>query len=207
MKTMFRWLGVAAFTLALAPTAEAGLILDVTSDTQVFAPGVFHNIGWQFTVNAPITVDGLGVFDVNAPGLAERHQVGLWDNGGTLLAQTTVHSLSALTPSVSNAGDWLFEDIAPIVLQPGTYITSAFYPTSADSVIGNATIATTPQISFLASRASSEIVFAQAGVYGLVEPGVFAANLRFRDVPEPASLLVIGSGFAALGIRRRRSLK
>jgi PEP-CTERM motif len=45
-------------------------------------------------------------------------------------------------------------------------------------------------------------------VYGLVEPGVFAANIRIQDsptaVPEPASMLLIGSGLATLAIRRRR---
>lgn len=183
--------------------------LDITSDTQIFASGVFHNVGWQFTVNAPITIDGLGIFDVNPAGLSESHQVGLWDNNGNLLASATVTSGSTLVASISNAGDWLFANIAPIVLLPGTYVTSAFYATSADSVIGNTTITTIPEISFAASRASSEGAFAEAGVYGLVEPGVFGANIRaggapVAAVPEPASLLLVGSGLATVLSRRRR---
>jgi hypothetical protein len=44
-------------------------------------------------------------------------------------------------------------------------------------------------------------------VYGLVQPGVFGPNLRFQDqaaVPEPASLLLLGSGLAVVALRFRR---
>src|SRR5262245_6479015 len=130
MKTMLRWFGVALVALSFAPGAQAStIVLDVTSDTQIFAPGSFHNIGWQFTVVAPITVDSLGIFDVGSDGLAERHQVGLWDSGGALLASAVVSSASTLVASASNAGDWRFESIAATVLPPGTYVAGAFYPT------------------------------------------------------------------------------
>lgn len=198
-----------ALTLLLATSAVSNastLALDVTSDTQTFAPGVFTNIGWQFSVSAPIVVDGLGLFDVNPAGLTETHQVGLWTIAGGLLASATVTSGSTLVSSVSNAGDWLFANIAPIVLMPGVYVTGGFFATSADSVIANATITTAPQIAFLASRASSEGALSMPGVYGLVEPGVFAANIRIQGpaaVPEPASMLLLGSGLATFAWRRR----
>ena len=92
-----RSIAILGLLLATATVSSASTIaLDVTSDTQIFAPGVFHNIGWQFTVNAPITVDGLGLFDVNPAALSENHQIGLWDNGGNLLAQTTVTFVPAV---------------------------------------------------------------------------------------------------------------
>src|SRR5581483_3385210 len=92
-KVLFQSIAVCGVLLGAATISNASTLgLDVTSDTQIFAPGVFHNIGWQFQVNAPVTVDGLGLFDVNPAGLSESHQVGLWDNSGNLLAQTTVTS-------------------------------------------------------------------------------------------------------------------
>jgi hypothetical protein len=203
------WSLVAGSALIVGPAtvAEATSIgLDLLSDTTIFAVGDFHNIGWQFTVNAPITVDGLGMFDVNAAGLGEAHQVGLWNNSGTLLAQTTITNASTFVSSVSNSGDWLFNSIAPIVLAPGTYVTSAFYATNADLVMADSTITTIPQISFLAPRLSAEAFFAEAGVFGSVERGVFGADIRVSDVsvPEPVTLLLLGSGLAGLALTLRR---
>jgi len=206
---VLRLMMAACLVLGAATTSHASTIgLDVTSNTQVFSPGVFHNIGWQFSVSAPITIDGLGIFDVDPAGLGEAHQVGLWNNSGTLLASTTVTSGSTFVSSVSSAGDWLFQSIAPVVIVPGNYVVGGFYATTVDSVMANATITTVPQISFLASRASTEVAFAEPGVYGLVEPGVFGGNIRVQTpaaIPEPGSMLLLASGLGTLIARRRRS--
>ena len=210
MRTLRRGFAVLSLLIATATFASADTLgLEVTSSTQTFAPGVFHNIGWQFSVGSAITINGLGVFDVNPAGLSESHQVGIWDNSGNLLASATVTNGSTLVSSASTAGDWLFANINPLLLGPGMYVTSAFYGTSADSVMANATITTVPQITLLASRASTEGAFAEAGTYGLVEPGVFGANIRVASptvVPEPATLLLVGSGLT-WAMRRRLSAK
>ena len=73
----FQWMVAAMFSLATVSISTASTLgLDVTSNTTVAFPGEYDNAGWQFSVNAPVTVDGLGFFDVNPTGLGQGHQVG-----------------------------------------------------------------------------------------------------------------------------------
>lgn len=193
------------FTVAMA-TQAAPMAVDF-SGGQVFAPGVFNNIGWSFNVNSSVTINGLGLFDVGANGLAERHQVGIWDSSNNLLAQAVVFSGSTAAASASPLGQWLFEDIAALTLGPGNYVIGAFYGDSSDTVIGVATgLAMDSHFDYLASRASSGASFAAPGVYGLVEPAIFGPNMRLAEstVPEPDMLALVAVAAAAGALARRR---
>ena len=176
------------------------------SGGQQFSVGSFPNVGWQFNVTSTVIVTALGIMDIGSNGLTDQHIVGLWDNGGSLLAQTTITNASTVVASAYASGRWLFNDIAAQILAPGTYVIGAFYPTGADQVIGSATGFTTiPEITFAASRTSMTNSFTQPGVYGLVEPGVFGPNFQVSAVPEPASFLLLGVGLVGLWYGRRRA--
>jgi hypothetical protein len=195
----------AAMLVAVPATSSASTLgVDATSGVGLFFP-FDTNIGWQFSVNAPITVDGLGMFDAVVPGLAGTHEVGLWDNSGTLLASTTVTNASTPVASADAvAGRWLFENIAPLALTPGTYVVGLHDGTAVDFNLDNPTFTTAPQITFLAPRLTLSTTFGEPVGPGAVP--VFGANIRIQSpVPEPASMVLLGSGLGTLLLRRRRA--
>src|SRR4051812_40537383 len=49
--------------------------------------------GWSFKIGAQdVELDAFGLFDLDGDGLESAHAVGIWNNGGTLLAQVTIPS-------------------------------------------------------------------------------------------------------------------
>ena len=84
--------------------------------------------GFDFVVSSPITIGGLGFFDLANHVLSRTYDVGLWNSAGTLLATTTISNSSASVGSTSSFGHWLENPITPMVLSPGTYVLGAEYP-------------------------------------------------------------------------------
>lgn len=188
-----------------ATAAPTPLAADFT-DASFFLSGDFNNIGWSFSVTSDVTIDGLGLFDYGADGLDNRHQVGLWNSAGTLLAQTVVFNGATVYASGSTAGNWLFVDIAALTLTAGDYVIGAFYSDNDNDAI--AAIATGFELdshfTYGDSRASDGSSLDLPGVYGQVQPGIFGPNMRVATVPEPSHLLLLPLALAAVAVARRR---
>jgi hypothetical protein len=199
-------------SLGWAGNATAGLILDITSSdgTATSCSGgcsaAGTTYGWAFTVNSPITVDGLGIWDFDADGIGPDVTAGLWLDGGALLASAVISSSSALE-FTNSAGGWRFEDIVELVLEPGNYVIGAAnYPNTPSAYVDPA-FATIAEVTYTGSR------FHTFAGQGLVRPDgaffldIFGPNLRLAEsaeIPIPTTLFLLGLGLAAFTFSRRK---
>ncbi|PTT77943.1 hypothetical protein DBR42_24435 [Pelomonas sp. HMWF004] len=200
---------VATAALVLAPLVQASPAALDFNGGDVYTTGILNNIGWSFSVSTgTIRIDGLGLFDVGADGLSNRHQVGLWRADGALLAQATVSSSSTAVASAAGPlGQWLFEGIDTLTLTAGNYVIGAFYADEdADFVVASTTgTLTAAGLAYTGSLASDGSAWAKPGPYGLVQPSIFGPNLRLATVPEPMTMTLVALALGAAFTRRRRS--
>ncbi len=155
-------------------------------------------VGYRFTMNSAQSVQSLGVWNgdsLGGGGLDNDHQVGIWDDSQTLIASVTVTTSSPIT------GDFRYESITPVVLNPGTtYTIGALYTaTDDDGYLSNPTIVTNPEVNTV------NAVFPASGDLGFVfptedsagNPGRIGPNFIFGD-PLPESVPVPTLGGAGL---------
>jgi hypothetical protein len=111
--------------LLLAPLALFGQDTAVKFATTTNASrfGVGFVVGFEFTVNAPITVTALGAVLADAPlkpvfgALPRSMQVGLWNNKRQLLASANVSETNTLT------GHFNYAPVKATELKPGARYT------------------------------------------------------------------------------------
>jgi len=172
--------------------------------------GASFTAGYTFTVDSPILITALGVWDTS-PGtpLGRPHPVGVWNAGGTLLASNTVLTNSPLT------NDFRFVALStPLPVTPGqTYTIGAFYPNTGTDAATDQPLQSSatgfvqaPGMAF----GQDEFVFNNAGlsqptfnaVLGFAD---FGPNFEFAAIPEPPMLLPFGAaGLIVLSILRGR---
>ena len=196
--------------LALGSPAFAALMMDFSGGTAADATTTTgtagaSTLGFSFTVSSPITVGALGMWDEGADGLAAFHIAGLWRSDGTQLATTVLTPSSNGVASSSGFGQWVFEDIAPLVLNAGAYVVGVIYlDGDPDPVRVSATATTIPEVAF------GTTLFAESGelafpINALSEfDDVMSANLLTVTavVPAPPALLTVAFTVASLGAVR-----
>ena len=202
---------VAAFAVVAMPSPgwTDAIALDFDTNAALYPASVGDNtLGWQFSVLEPLTVKSLGIFDAGAPGLAETHQVAIWNLSETMIVSTTVGNTSQPYPAAGGNGRWMFEAVAPTMLQTGSYVIGAHYPSSIDRVGSNIDegqpidVFTHPTISWDQLRFSGNTATGfEFPSFGASWTGHFGPS--FLVVPEPSCLLVF-SALTLLGIIRRR---
>jgi hypothetical protein len=229
MKHVFAYFTILGVGLAVTSSAGAGVLaMDMPNPRAI--SGTFNaTLGWSFTANEAIVVDGLGFWDFLSDGLIFPHQVGLWNSDGTvLLASTTI----AAGTGSELIREFRFEAITPVQLVAGQeYVLGAFMTPDplTDPFSGRVeaysfetggpnTLRVTfaSEITYNRSRFIDSSPFLTgrpavlefpSGVDSPTNLGSFGPNLTFSSatVPEPASLAVWSLlGLVWVGAARRK---
>jgi hypothetical protein len=174
--------------------------------------------GFAFTLQDPETVRALGVYDDGQDGLSGAADVGLWDEKGNLLAETSV----AAGTRGALIGDFRYAGIAPLTLLAQTaYFVGSFQPSDpvtsfnlGNLFSGTAGVAAIdPNIVsiFDYEAVGDSLAWPYPNTLGIADGAYLAANFTTDFVPipspEPASLAIMGSGIAGLTSLYRRKTK
>jgi hypothetical protein len=209
-RTLFALSAAALLTFGAGQGRADSLALDLSTPPNGFAgtfPSPFTS-GWVFTTSQAFTATALGYWDEADHVLNANHDVGLWDDMGNLLAQTTITNASTPVASADSQGQWLFNPISPLLLPAGTYHIGGT-TNNQDIVCSGTGVTTIPGVTFDggAETPGAGLTF-PPGPPGKGAPRYFGPDVELTSaIPEPSTLALLGVGAAGLfgdGWRRRQ---
>jgi hypothetical protein len=180
--------------------------VSISNDGSTFDNAAW-NLGYSFNVLSDVSVVSLGVWDESGDGLLNRHEVGLWNSSGTLLASTFVGAGAAATLDTG----FRFVNIGAVPLTVGqTYYVAATFNGPGDDLwaADPSSLTTAPQIAYDSRRYEFGSALVFPDLVGSNTTGYFGGNVRLdaaapNPVPEPTTLLLVGGGMSIAGLRRR----
>jgi hypothetical protein len=187
-------LPVYADTIATDPSENGGAVF--------FTTGVM--IGWTFEANTDVMVTRIGYFDVNGDGLAESHEVGIWDLGGALMGSVFVSTTDPLTDGFRYA-------LSPAIslIAGHSYVIGGFESGGNDAIwlSGLSQFAMAPELSYGEQKTMYAASFSRPDTTATTFiGGNFGPNFEFSTVPvpEPTVPFLIGLATLRFAVRRRR---
>jgi hypothetical protein len=158
-------------------------------------------LGYSFTTTVPFSIDALAYWD---DGLANNHQVGIWDSGGTLLVSTTVLGTDTLF------GHFRYGSISPYLLGPGSYVIGGEFLGNGDPFPSDPSgLLTLPgytwgsDLQLFGSGLNFPTVDTSGG-YGTNGILVVTFSAGSAEVPEPSTWAFMITGLTLFAARRFR---
>jgi hypothetical protein len=198
----------------------AGSSFAVTLQTSAAEAGnqAWSGVGLQFTVNSPIAVTSIGLWDDGGNGfvasVTNPLSAFLMTTTGTVLASDVFYNASPGGAPVN--GGYRFKDLlSPVTLLPGNYYLMG-YGWTANDLEHNSNVGGTPD-TFISSTLVSYVNSAWTAS-GSEPPGTLpvsfgatdffsSANIEFSAVPVPAALPLFAGGLGLFGLLAARRKK